>query len=141
MVLSDELPWCLNQMAASGRVTKTLPHDGLSRISDHLRAHGTQAARSSSVRREPLHQQIPGTRNPLGSPARGRRLAREAIARHGRNDEVEGIGRSASVRRGIGERLDELELLNDRTGQPCDTMSGNASSCFERTCMKWMSSP
>ena len=26
-------------------------------------------------------------------------------------------------------------------GQPCVTMSGRASSCFERTWMKWMSSP
>ena len=26
-------------------------------------------------------------------------------------------------------------------GQPCVTMSGSASSCWERTWMKWMSSP
>ena len=26
-------------------------------------------------------------------------------------------------------------------GHPCLTMSGNASSCCERTWMKWMSSP
>jgi hypothetical protein len=26
-------------------------------------------------------------------------------------------------------------------GQPCVTMSGNALACFERTCMKCMSSP
>ena len=26
-------------------------------------------------------------------------------------------------------------------GQPCVTMRGNAFSCFERTWMKWMSSP
>ena len=26
-------------------------------------------------------------------------------------------------------------------GQPCVTMSGSASSCRERTWMKWMSSP
>ena len=26
-------------------------------------------------------------------------------------------------------------------GQPCVTMSGNALSCFERTWMKWMSTP
>ncbi len=26
-------------------------------------------------------------------------------------------------------------------GQPCVTMSGSASSCGERTCTKWMSSP
>ena len=26
-------------------------------------------------------------------------------------------------------------------GQPCVTMSGSAFSCFERTWMKWMSSP
>ena len=26
-------------------------------------------------------------------------------------------------------------------GQPCVTISGSASSCFERTWMKWMSSP
>ena len=26
-------------------------------------------------------------------------------------------------------------------GQPCVTIIGNASSCFERTWMKWMSTP
>ncbi len=26
-------------------------------------------------------------------------------------------------------------------GQPCVMISGNASSCWERTWMKWMSSP
>jgi hypothetical protein len=26
-------------------------------------------------------------------------------------------------------------------GQPCVTISGSASSCWERTWMKWMSSP
>lgn len=26
-------------------------------------------------------------------------------------------------------------------GQPCVTMSGRAPSCFDRTWMKWMSSP
>ena len=42
------------------------------------------------------------------------RLAREAIARHRRDDHVEGIGRSAAVRRGIDQGVDDLQLLDDR---------------------------
>ncbi len=49
-------------------------------------------------------------------PAGRRWLAREAVARHRRNHEVEGIRCTPAMRRGIGQRLDDLQLLDDRAG-------------------------
>ena len=43
-------------------------------------------------------------------------LAREAVARHRRDHDVEGVRGAAAVGRGIGERLDDLQLLDDRAG-------------------------
>ena len=34
--------------------------------------------------------------------------------------------------RGIGQWIDNFQLLDDRAGPPCVTMSGNAFSCFDR---------
>jgi hypothetical protein len=38
----------------------------------------------------------------------------EAVARQGRNHDVERVRRAAAMRGGIGERLDDLQLLDDR---------------------------
>ncbi len=65
---------------------------------------------------EALHQHIPRTRDALGTPARRGRLAGEAVARHRRNHDVEGVGCGATMRGRIGERLDDLELFDDRAG-------------------------
>jgi len=33
----------------------------------------------------------------------------------------------------VRERLDDLELLDDRPGQPCVTITGSALGCFDFT--------
>ena len=65
---------------------------------------------------EALHQHGPGARHARGVPAGGRRLARETVARHRRNHHMERIRCAAAMRRGIGQRIDELHLLDDRAG-------------------------
>ncbi len=49
-------------------------------------------------------------------PAGRRRLAREPITGDRRDHDVEGVLRAASEGRGVGERADELDLLEDRAG-------------------------
>ena len=63
--------------------------------------------------RKALHQHIPRARDALRPPTSLCRLARKTVARHGRNHHVEGIGGGATMRGRVGERLDELELLDD----------------------------
>ena len=48
-------------------------------------------------------------------PVRGR-LGREPVARQRGDHHMERVRRAAAVRRGIGERLDDLQLLDDRAG-------------------------
>src|SRR3712207_8887956 len=43
------------------------------------------------------------------------RLARKAVARQRRDHEVEGIRLAPAMRRRIGQRLDDLHLLDDRS--------------------------
>ena len=64
---------------------------------------------------EALHQLRPGARDAVGVPAGAGRLAGEAVARHGRDDDVEGVLGAAAVRGRIRERTDDLELLDDRS--------------------------
>jgi len=72
------------------------------------------ALRDVSCVTEALHQRRPRLGDADGIPSRRRRLAREAVARQRRNHEVERVGCAPAVRRGIGERIDDLELLDDR---------------------------
>src|SRR4051812_39647825 len=65
---------------------------------------------------EALHQFRPGSAHPLGTPAGARRLARETVARHRGDNHVEGVGCARAVCRGIGKRVDDLQLLDDRAG-------------------------
>jgi len=53
--------------------------------------------------------------------------------RQRRNNEVEGVRRACAMRRGIGQRIDDLQLFDDGAGQPCVTIIGSAFSCLERT--------
>src|SRR5262249_37269939 len=62
---------------------------------------------------EALHQLCPGSRDVVGVPTGARRLAGEAVARHGRDDDIESVLGAASVRGWIRERTDDLELLDD----------------------------
>ena len=45
-------------------------------------------------------------------------LRREAVARQGRNHDVEGVLGPAAEPRGIGQRADQFDLLEDRSGPP-----------------------
>ena len=65
---------------------------------------------------EALHQDDPGLGDADRVPAGLGWLPREAVARQGRNDEIERVGRAGSMRRGIGQRPDELQLLDRRAG-------------------------
>ena len=65
---------------------------------------------------EALHQLDIRIGDADGIPARRRRLAREAVAGHRRNHEVKRVRRAAAMRRGIGQRPDDLHLLDDRSG-------------------------
>ena len=64
---------------------------------------------------EDLHQLRPGSSHALGAPAGARRLPREPVARHGRDDQVKCVSCARTVRRGIGQSIDDLQLLNDRS--------------------------
>ena len=62
------------------------------------------------------HQHDPSARDVHGIPAGRGRLAREPITGDRRDHDVEGVLRAASEGRGVGERADELDLLEDRAG-------------------------
>ena len=63
-----------------------------------------------------VHQDDPGARDANRVPAGLGRLSREPVAGQGRDHEVEGVGGARPVFRGIGERVDELQLLDGRSG-------------------------
>jgi hypothetical protein len=63
---------------------------------------------------ETPHEDVPRTANPLEAPARFGRLRREAKPGQRWDDDVEGVLRLAAIPRRIGERTDELDLLEHR---------------------------
>ena len=65
-----------------------------------------------------LHQHRPGPCDADGIPPGGCRLGGESVARQRRNHEMEGVRRAPAVRGGVGQRLDDLQLLDDRAGPP-----------------------
>jgi hypothetical protein len=65
---------------------------------------------------EAVHQLRPRHRDAAGVPAQLRRLAGEAVAGQGRQDEVERVLGFSAVRGRVGERADGLEQLDDRAG-------------------------
>ena len=65
-----------------------------------------------------LHQHDPGTGDAGGIPAGRGRLARKPVARHRRNHEMERVRCARAMCRGIGEGIDDLQLLDDRAGPP-----------------------
>ena len=50
-----------------------------------------------------------------GPPGLGR-LPRVPVARYGWDHHVEGVRRAPAVRRRVGQRIDDLHLLDDRAG-------------------------
>ena len=70
---------------------------------------------------EALHQHYPGACGAGGVPPGGRRLGGEPVARQGRDHQMERVRCARALRRGIGKRLDDLQLLDDRARPPvCD---------------------
>ena len=67
---------------------------------------------------EARHQFRPGAADALGAPASLGRLGGEPVPRHRGDHHMEGVHGARAVRRGIGERLDDLQLLDDRAGPP-----------------------
>ena len=67
---------------------------------------------------EALHQHDPGTGGAGRIPPGGGRLGGEPVARQRGNHQMERVRRARAVRGGIGERLDDLQLLDDRAGPP-----------------------
>ena len=65
---------------------------------------------------EALHQHGPGTCNVGGVPPGGGRSSRVAVARYRRDHHVESVRCASAVRRGIGQRIDDLQLLDDGAG-------------------------
>ena len=62
---------------------------------------------------EALHQFRPGSRDTVGIPTSILRPAGEAVTRHGRDDDVEGVLGATAMRGWIRERIDDLKLLDD----------------------------
>ena len=65
---------------------------------------------------EALHQLCPGSAHALGTPAGRRRLAGKPVARHRRDHDMESVRCAPAMCRGIGQRIDDLQLLDDRAG-------------------------
>ena len=65
---------------------------------------------------EALHQHAQARAMRIGIPAGRGRLAGEAVARQRRNHDVEGVRCAPAMGRGIGQRIDDLQLLDDRAG-------------------------
>ncbi len=63
-----------------------------------------------------LHQHDPGTCDVGGIPPGGGRLAGVAVARHRRNHQIESVRCAPAMCGGIGQRIDDLHLLDDRAG-------------------------
>src|SRR3546814_8341380 len=59
------------------------------------------------------HQFVKRGGHPGGTPAARLRIAREAVARHCRKDEVEGIAGASAVCRGVCKRIDDLQKRSE----------------------------
>ena len=84
----------------------------------HVNHHPTPIAAlgDKALVSEALHQHDPGTCDTQGVPAGRGRLARKPVARHVRNHHMESVRCLAAMRRGIGQGIDDLQLLDDRAG-------------------------
>jgi hypothetical protein len=67
---------------------------------------------------EALHQHAPGARDADAVPAGGGRFAGVSVAGHRRDHQVKGIRCTPAMCGGIGQWLDQLQLLDDRAGPP-----------------------
>ena len=75
------------------------------------------AALSDELRvSQALHQRDPGARRAGRVPAGLVRLAGEPVTRHRRKNHIEGVRCAPAVRGGIDQRIDDLQLMDDRAG-------------------------
>ena len=83
-----------------------------------VRDVGAHVASLGDVARvaEAIHQLRPRACDAAGLPAELGRLAREAVARQGRQHQVECVLGGATVRGRVGQGTDGLEELDDRAG-------------------------
>ena len=83
----------------------------------HVRDDRAPIAALRDIARVPeaLHQHRVGTCDAVGAPASLGRLARKPVARHRRNHHVESVHCLPTMRRGIDQGIDDLQLLDDRT--------------------------
>ena len=91
----------------------------LGRLAAHrVRDGGAHVAPLGDVARvaEAIHQLRPRAGDAAGVPAELGRLAREAVARQGRQHQVECVLGGAAVRGRVGQGTDGLEQLDDRAG-------------------------
>src|SRR5262245_2886243 len=91
----------------------------LRRLAPHLvRYGGAHVSPLSDVARiaQALHQLRPCAGDAAGLPAEFGWLSREAVTRQGRQHQVECIGLGTTVLRGVGQRTNSLEQLDDRAG-------------------------
>ena len=91
----------------------------LDRLATHqVRNEGTHVAALGDVAgvAEAVHQLRPRACGAAGVPAELGRLARETVARQGRQHQVECIAGGATVGSRVGQRADGLEQLDDRAG-------------------------
>ena len=91
----------------------------LDRLAAHqVRDEGTHVAALGDVAgvAEAVHQLRPRACGAAGVPAELGRLAREAVARQGRQHQVECVLGGAAVSGRVGQRADGVEQLDDRAG-------------------------
>jgi hypothetical protein len=77
---------------------------------------GVVAVRAIAVIAEPPHQLGPRSRGPVGVPARLAGGPGEGEAGQRRDHHIEGVGRLPTVAAGVGERRDEVEVLQEGVG-------------------------
>ena len=65
---------------------------------------------------ETLHQHHPGLGDAIWTPAGRGRLAREPVAGQRRNHEMKRVRCARAMRCRIAQRIDDLQLLDDRAG-------------------------
>ena len=90
---------------------------------------------------EAVHQLRPRACDAAGLPAELGRLAREAVARQGRQHQVECVLGGAAVRGRVGQRADGLEQLDDRAGPAMRHDQRQRVLMPRLTWMKWISTP
>ena len=80
-----------------------------------------------------LHQHDPGARNVLRVPAGRGRFPGKPVAWHRRNDDIECLLCCSTMRRRIRQRINDLQLFDNRARPTVRDVIGSALGLFERT--------